>query len=148
MLNCFILHKFGPDCFTIHWNALHYFRMNKHSCIILYGIKLLYTELDGISLHYAASHCISLLYTTLNYFGPFNFAYHFSLIPTITMYSLIPTITMYSSLTQSLAGIRQSTAVQNCLTQYNAVRCRVKQCIMQFHACKSSVKCQLKPKAR
>ena len=104
--------------------------MNKHSCIILHGIKLLYTELNGISLHYAASHCIRLLYTTLNYFRPFNFAYHFS---------LIPTITMYSSLTQSLAGIRQSITVQNCITQYNAVRCRVKQCIMQFHAFKSSV---------
>ena len=104
--------------------------MNKHSCIILHGIKLLYTELDGISLHYAASHCIRLLYTTLNYFGPFNFAYHFS---------LIPTITMYSSLTQSLAGIRQSITVQNCITQYNAVRCRVKQYIMHFHAFKSSV---------
>ena len=44
----------------MHWNALHYFGMNKHASIILYyitlhGIKLLYTELDSISLHYAAS---------------------------------------------------------------------------------------------
>ena len=106
--------------------------------ITLHGIKLLYTELDGISLHYAASHCIRLLYTALNYFSPFNSAYHFS---------LIPTITIYSSSTQSLAGIRQSIAVQNCLTQYNAIRCRVKQCIIQFHAFKSSVKCQLMSKA-